>query len=150
MPSGGQREVVGGDGQPGLLGCVAGLRQRFRRDVLAFTFDEFEVGDVKALRYFGEDLAAYRDESGELTGYLHLKDALETDDARGRVIADKWVRPLVTVPVGAGLFDALRLMQSRGSHMARVADVEGHVVGVIMLEDVLEELVGEIRDVERA
>ena len=92
-----------------------------------------------------------RDESGELTGYLHLKDALETDeDARNRVIADKWVRPLVTVPVGAGLFDALRLMQARGSHMARVADVEGHVVGVVMLEDVLEELVGEIRDVERA
>ncbi len=92
-----------------------------------------------------------RDESGELTGYLHLKDALETDEeARNRVIADKWVRPLVTVPVGAGLFDALRLMQARGSHMARVADLEGHVVGVVMLEDVLEELVGEIRDVERA
>lgn len=60
------------------------------------------------------------------------------------------MRPLVTVPVGAGLFDALRLMQARGSHMARVADLEGHVVGVVMLEDVLEELVGEIRDVERA
>ncbi|MFT4298722.1 MAG: hemolysin family protein [Aeromicrobium sp.] len=91
------------------------------------------------------------DAAGELSGYLHLKDALETDEAaRHRVIADKWVRPLVTVPVGAGLFDALRLMQARGSHMARVADHEGRVAGVVMLEDVLEELVGEIRDADRA
>jgi CBS domain containing-hemolysin-like protein len=38
-------------------------------------------------------------------------------------------------------------MQARGSHMARVADASGTVLGVIMLEDVLEELVGEIRSV---
>jgi CBS domain containing-hemolysin-like protein len=36
-------------------------------------------------------------------------------------------------------------MQARGSHMARVADAAGVVAGVVMLEDVLEELVGEIR-----
>lgn len=40
-------------------------------------------------------------------------------------------------------------MQSRGSHMARVADENGSVAGVIMLEDVLEELVGEIRGSKR-
>jgi CBS domain containing-hemolysin-like protein len=76
---------------------------------------------------------------------------LETDDAsRREVIADKWVRPLATVAVGSGLYEALRTMQSRGSHMARVADESGAVLGVIMLEDVLEELVGEIRSAERA
>ncbi|MFT4188909.1 MAG: hemolysin family protein [Aeromicrobium sp.] len=91
-----------------------------------------------------------RDGNGALGGYLHVKDALETEArARERVIADKWVRPLVTVPVGASLFDALRLMQARGSHMARVADAEGRVVGVVMLEDVLEELVGEVRATDR-
>jgi CBS domain containing-hemolysin-like protein len=37
-------------------------------------------------------------------------------------------------------------MQARGAHLARVADAEGTVYGVVMLEDVLEELVGEIRD----
>ncbi|MEJ7756603.1 MAG: CBS domain-containing protein [Nocardioidaceae bacterium] len=45
-----------------------------------------------------------------------------------------------------GLHEALRAMQSRGAHMARVADGSGTVIGVVMLEDVLEELVGEIRD----
>ena len=86
------------------------------------------------------------DAAGDLTGYLHIKDVLETDDASRRVtIADKWVRPLATVAAGSGLYEALRTMQARGSHMARVADESGLVLGVIMLEDVLEELVGEIR-----
>lgn len=83
---------------------------------------------------------------GDIAGYVHIKDVLETDEAsRHETIADKWVRPLATVVAGSGLYEALRTMQSRGSHMARVADQSGEVLGVIMLEDVLEELVGEIR-----
>ncbi|MGZ5367971.1 MAG: hemolysin family protein [Aeromicrobium sp.] len=90
------------------------------------------------------------DEGDDIIGYLHIKDVLETDDdARTETIADKWLRPLATVGIDSGLHDALRTMQSRGSHMARVADENGLVSGVIMLEDVLEELVGEIRDSKR-
>lgn len=90
------------------------------------------------------------DEAGDITGYLHIKDVLETDDnARTEPIADKWLRPLATVSSDSGLHEALRTMQSRGSHMARVAADNGQVTGVIMLEDVLEELVGEIRDSKR-
>ena len=86
------------------------------------------------------------DASGDFAGYLHLKDVLETDEeSRLEPIADKWVRPLATVSLDAGLSAALRTMQARGSHMARVADADGVVAGVVMLEDVLEELVGEIR-----
>ncbi len=91
------------------------------------------------------------DDGGDLLGYLHIKDVLETDDAARRApVADKWLRPLSTVGTGSGLLEALRVMQARGSHMARVADTSGDVLGVIMLEDVLEELVGEVRDAERA
>lgn len=91
------------------------------------------------------------DEDGDLAGYIHIKDVLETNErTRREPIADKWLRPLTTVSLSSGLYDSLRSMQARGSHMARVADPEGEVVGVIMLEDVLEELVGEIRDAERA
>ncbi|MDQ3155177.1 MAG: hemolysin family protein [Actinomycetota bacterium] len=90
------------------------------------------------------------DEGGDITGYLHIKDVLETDEgARTETIADKWLRPLATVSISSGLHEALRTMQSRGSHMARVADENVEIIGVIMLEDVLEELVGEIRDSKR-
>lgn len=89
------------------------------------------------------------DATGEISGYLHIKDVLETDaGSRLETIADKWLRPLATVVAGSGLYEALRTMQARGSHMARVADETGAVLGVIMLEDVLEELVGEIRSAE--
>lgn len=90
------------------------------------------------------------DAAGDITGYLHIKDVLETDFiARTDTIADKWLRPLATVVNTSGLYAALRTMQARGSHMARVADENGQITGVIMLEDVLEELVGEIRDSKR-
>ena len=84
---------------------------------------------------------------GALQGYLHIKDVPESDDARRqRPIDDKWVRPLATVGPDDVLHEALESLQRRGAHMARVVTPEGAVLGLVTLEDVLEELVGEIRD----
>ena len=82
----------------------------------------------------------------ELTGYLHIKDVLETDPLkRARPIADKWIRPLASVRPTDRLHTALGVMRARGTHMARVVTDDGAALGVVALEDVLEELVGEIR-----
>ncbi len=84
---------------------------------------------------------------GELVGYLHIKDVLEPDEERRqRPIADRWIRPFATVTVGSALHDALEVLQRRGAHMARIVDQSGTTLGVAALEDVIEELVGEIRD----
>ena len=56
------------------------------------------------------------------------------------------VRALVTVPADQDVEDALVAMQRAGTHLARVVDAAGTPVGVVFLEDVLEELVGEVRD----
>jgi CBS domain containing-hemolysin-like protein len=86
-------------------------------------------------------------EDGELLGYLHIKDVLETDEERRtRVVEDKWTRPFATVAADDLLHDALETLQRRGAHMARVVDADGATLGVATLEDVIEELVGEIRD----
>ena len=86
-------------------------------------------------------------DDGSLQGYLHIKDVLESDEARRqRPIEDKWVRPLATVSPDDVLHEALESLQRRGAHMARVVTREGAVLGLVTLEDVLEELVGEIRD----
>jgi CBS domain containing-hemolysin-like protein len=87
------------------------------------------------------------DDEGELTGYLHIKDVLETDEERRhRPIEDKWVRPFAPVGRDDLLHETLEKLQRRGAHMARVVDTEGLTLGVATLEDVIEELVGEIRD----
>ena len=85
--------------------------------------------------------------AGELVGYLHLKDVLEFKDVhRNRPIAASWIRPLPDVRDTDRLRAVLATMQRSGAHLARVRDEHGSVLGVVALEDVLEELVGEIRD----
>jgi len=84
---------------------------------------------------------------GELHGYLHIKDVLEVDpDVADQPIEDKWLRPFATVRRGDLLHDALTALRRRGAHMGRVVGDDGALQGLITLEDVLEELVGEIRD----
>ena len=84
---------------------------------------------------------------GELLGYLHIKDVLEPDETRREhPIDDKWIRPFATVAVEDSLHDTLETLQRRGAHMARVVDTAGVTLGLATLEDVIEELVGEIRD----
>ncbi len=86
-------------------------------------------------------------EAGDLIGYLHIKDVLEVDpEALDRPIDDKWLRPLASVRRTDRLHDALASLKRRGSHMGRVVADDGAVLGLVTLEDVLEELVGEIRD----
>lgn len=84
---------------------------------------------------------------GDLLGYLHIKDALEPDEQRReQPIDDRWIRPFALVSADDLLHDALETLQRRGAHMAKVVDAAGATLGLATLEDVIEELVGEIRD----
>jgi CBS domain containing-hemolysin-like protein len=87
------------------------------------------------------------DSAGEVAGYLHLKDILYADEAQRRTpVPLKRIRSLATVRSGDEVEDVLATMQHTGAHLARVVDPEGQVSGVVFLEDVLEELVGEVTD----
>ncbi len=86
-------------------------------------------------------------DDGQLVGYLHIKDVLDPDEERrARPLADSWIRPFATVAMEDPLHVALEKLRRRGAHMAQVVDAEGASLGVITLEDAIEELVGEIRD----
>jgi CBS domain containing-hemolysin-like protein len=83
----------------------------------------------------------------ELVGYLHVKDLLFADDtAYSAPLPARRIRALVSLPAQEDVEDALVAMQRAGTHLARVVDAAGMTVGVVFLEDVLEELVGEVRD----
>ncbi|WP_243057566.1 hemolysin family protein [Nocardioides sp. SR21] len=86
-------------------------------------------------------------DDADLIGYVHIKDVLEPDEQRRvRPIDDKWIRKFALVSADEALHDALEKLQREGAHMARVVDAEGFTLGLATLEDVIEELVGEIRD----
>lgn len=86
-------------------------------------------------------------DSGTLIGYLHIKDVLGYDPhGRAQVVEDRWIRQFANVRESDTLVQALHAVQAQGAHMARVVDDAGAVVGVTTLEDIIEELVGEIRD----
>ena len=90
-------------------------------------------------------------EDGGLVGYLHIKDVLQSDPhGRARMVEDKWIRPFAAVRASDTLVRSLQTLQAEGAHMARVIDETDTVVGVATLEDVIEELVGEIRDAAHA
>ena len=82
-----------------------------------------------------------------LRGYVHLTDILPTPDSRHeQPIPGRYIRPLGSVNQGASLRDALAAMQRSGAHIAQVVDATGNPTGLLMLEDVLEELIGPIND----
>ncbi len=87
------------------------------------------------------------DSSGIPFGYIHLKDVLYADEhQRGEPIPPKRIRRLATVAETDGVDSVLDTMRGTGAHLARVVDGSGSVTGVVFLEDVIEELVGEVSD----
>ena len=88
-------------------------------------------------------------EGDKLVGYVHVKDVLGEGRDRNLALPERAIRPLSEVPADAPLRDVLRVLQAGGSHLAAATDATGRILGVVMLEDVLEELVGEIRDASR-
>ena len=87
------------------------------------------------------------DEAGEPTGYIHLKDIIDRDD--DEPIPAKRVRQLTSLYRGLDLEDALAQLRKSGAHIARVFDASGETIGLLFLEDIIEELIGEVQDATR-
>lgn len=82
----------------------------------------------------------------ELVGYIHLKDIIDiSEERRDEPLAPWKIRKMSLADSQDEVETALRSMQKDGTHLAAVS-VNGTVEGVLFLEDILEELVGEVRD----
>jgi len=89
------------------------------------------------------------DAAGAPAGYLHLKDVMDLTglEVFTQPVPGKRVRRLATVLRDSDLEDALAAMRRTGSHVASSFDANGAATGVLFLEDIIEELVGEVEDV---
>ena len=115
-----------------------------RVDMTAVSIDD----DMDAIaRAFGESgysrLPVYQDSVDDIIGILHEKDFYTRKD--GVSIREIMTPPLCVVPT-TQLTVLLKLLQKTKNHMAVVMDEYGGVLGIATMEDVLEELVGEIWD----
>ncbi|KQQ27762.1 hemolysin family protein [Frondihabitans sp. Leaf304] len=89
-------------------------------------------------------------EQSEPTGYLHLKDVIDlADDEYSDPVPPKRIRQLISIYEGTELEDALATMRRAGVHVARSFDERGTTRGVLFLEDIIEELIGEVQDATR-
>jgi CBS domain containing-hemolysin-like protein len=83
----------------------------------------------------------------DVVGFVHAKDLLTVPtEARNRPIPLARIRRVLIIPEQQSLDDVLLAMRRSRTHVAVVVDADRRVVGLVTLEDVLEELVGDIRD----
>jgi magnesium and cobalt transporter len=88
----------------------------------------------------------FGDSANDIIGIVMIRDILEAAaDGRGSDSIRSIVRPTLTVPAGTRSDHLLLRFRHQHTHLA-VVQQEGRTIGVVSLEDVLEELVGEIED----
>lgn len=118
------------------------------RTAMAAISDDCSLEDIaKAFRHYGYSrLPVYRESLDDMIGVIHSKDVmpylLQPDSFRLEQVLQS---PLYVVDT-ARLEDVLRQMQKAKAHFAFVVDEHGGLEGIITLEDLLEEIVGDISD----
>ncbi len=130
----------------------------------AIEFDDIEVEDIYTSRVdlvavdiedSVEDIAdqfmrgysrlpVYRDNIDNIIGVLNHKDFMVMQKTK-QTVSSVMTEPIFVVP-SMKISELLRTLQSKKSHMAIILDEFGGTVGIVTLEDIIEELVGEIWD----
>jgi magnesium and cobalt exporter, CNNM family len=82
----------------------------------------------------------------DVTGFVHLRDLLLRPDGDPATTVGEIARPVHRLPAAKPALAALSEMRRAGDHLAVVVDEYGGTAGIVTLEDLIEELVGEIHD----
>ncbi|MBM3749016.1 MAG: HlyC/CorC family transporter [Acidobacteria bacterium] len=92
-------------------------------------------------------LPVFQGSVDQVIGFVHVRDMFELEeDERKRLAARDLLRELRYVPESKPVTELVKEMQQDRAHMAVVIDEYGHTAGLVTLEDLVEEVFGEIRD----
>ena len=91
-------------------------------------------------------MPVYRETVDNIIGIIHTKDLLSLVEHRGLIVLEDIIRPAYFVPGTTSISALLRELQKRKTTMAIVVDEFGGTLGLVTMEDILEEIVGEIHD----
>ena len=119
-----------------------------RPDITAIPHDA-TVDELRAL--FAEEeysrIPVFENDLDNILGFVFAKDLVKADGLSGdSPIVPRLLRPACVVPEGQRVADLLRELQGRHVQSAIVVDEYGGTAGLVTIEDLLEEIVGEIRD----
>jgi putative hemolysin len=92
-------------------------------------------------------IPVYERNIDQVIGFVHVRDMfeLEEEEREDRTVREL-VRPLLVVPESKPVSDLMRHMQQENTHMVIVVDEYGNTAGLATMEDLLEVIIGEIRD----
>jgi CBS domain containing-hemolysin-like protein len=119
-----------------------------RMDVASLPIDTpgREAVEFARQQQYSRILLTRGDSIDDVVGYLYVKDLLFNADAASLPNLEPVRRDAVFVPESQGLFDVLSNMQKTHTPFAVVVDEYGGTSGIVTMEDLLEEIVGEIQD----
>jgi putative hemolysin len=88
----------------------------------------------------------YRESHDDVIGFVHVRDLLDPQQSGRSTPVGEVVRPVLYLPASKRLLAVLSEMRREGHHLAIVVDEYGGTAGIVTLEDLVEELIGDIRD----
>lgn len=118
-----------------------------RADIKAIEHDTDLGGIVKAMREAGHSrLLVYRESLDDVVGLVHIKDLLPFWGNGAAFSLERVVRPVQAVPPSMRVLDLLIEMRKGHAHMVAVIDEFGGIDGLVTVEDLVVELLGEMHD----
>jgi putative hemolysin len=118
-----------------------------RPDVVALSMDMSRERIIKTVLEEGYSrMPVYRGTIDNILGVVYTKDLLGLMEYRDLIILQDVIRPAFFVPETKKISQLMRELQHRKIHIAIVIDEFGGTSGIITMEDILEEIVGEIHD----
>ncbi|WP_312203274.1 hemolysin family protein [Anaerospora hongkongensis] len=138
-----------------LIDNVFDFADRLAREVMVprqdmcclFTDDSFEE-NMRVVRETGHTrYPLCTEDKDHVIGMVHIRDLMDLDlnDAESKNL-NAVMREILVVPEGMSVAKLLQFMRRKRTHLAVVADEYGGTAGLVALEDVLEEIVGDIQD----
>src|SRR3984957_992673 len=118
-----------------------------RVDIIAFDIERPFPELVKLLIEHGHSrVPVYRETLDDVVGFVHVKDVLAPVADRRPAKLAPMIRKVLVVAPSLPVFDLLVQMRQSRTHIAMVVDEFGGIDGLVTIEDVIEEIVGDIED----
>ncbi len=118
-----------------------------RTEMIAINLNDEEEKNIASIVKTGHTLVpVFENSLDNIIGILHTKDVMKSIIEKQKFSLKNLLRPAYFVPETKLISEILKVMQKQGERIAIVTDEYGGTEGVITMEDILEEIVGEIKD----